>query len=801
MKKLIISLCILCGGYAATAQEALYQRPPQVIEKVALAPLAPTRIISGNNQWILQLDRSRYTPIAKLAQTELRLAGMRINPASFCRSRMSEYSGASLLKMMDDKAVQIKGLPAKSFIMASSFSPNAKQIVLAVEEGNGIYLYRVNPETATAQKISDRRMNLTTYAYMEWLNDDEFVTILVPNSLGAAPAEKELPKGPAIQESTGKAAPARTWQDMLKSPHDENVFTYYFTGQMARINGQTVKEIGKPAVYSGLSVSPDKQMLLVSMIQKPYSYQVPMMSFAQTHAVWDLNGKELVQLANNPTIIRPMGYDACSPYPRNFGWRSDKPSTVYWIEAQDKGDSRNYKVDYKDIAYQWTAPFTGSKTEVARTKERMSNIMWGNDDFAMLNETCEERANVKVWKFKPCSKDAMEIVFDYSMDDGYGNPGTPVLVKNELGRSVVYNTQKGNEIMMISPGASPEGNMPFISRYQIKEKKNTILWRCQAPYYESIEKVIDPAKQIVITSRQSKEEPANLFYRNLKKKKADQLTNFANPYPEMKGVSKEKIHYKRADGLDLTATVYLPAGYNKDRDGRLPVLMWAYPREFRSKADAGQVRGSQYTFTNIGNGSPVFWVLRGFCVMESVEMPIVGTSETAEPNDNFLEQLTMNAEAAINAIADMGIGDRNRVAIGGHSYGAFMTANLLTHTKLFKAGIARSGAYNRTLTPFGFQSETRTYWEAPDVYYKMSPFSYANQLSGALLLIHGDSDNNTGTYPIQTERFFQALKGHGAITRYISLPYESHGYTAEENVLHLLYECDAWLDKYVKQAK
>lgn len=305
----------------------------------------------------------------------------------------------------------------------------------------------------------------------------------------------------------------------------------------------------------------------------------------------------------------------------------------------------------------------------------------------------------------------------------------------------------------------------------------------------------------MITSRQSITEPANLCSRDLKKKKFAQLTHFANPYPAMANVSKQKIKYKRADGLDLTATVYLPAGYDKAKDGPLPVLMWAYPREYKSKAEASQVRGSQYMFTNINYGSPVYWVLRGFCIMENVEMPIVSTSEGAEPNDDFIEQLTMNAEAAVKVISEMGVGDPNRVAVGGHSYGAFMTANLLTHTKLFKAGIARSGAYNRTLTPFGFQTETRTYWEVPEIYNAMSPFMSADKLHGALLIIHGEMDNNSGTFPIQSERLFSALKGHGAIARYVVLPYESHGYAAKENILHLLYECDLWLDRYVKNAK
>lgn len=799
MKKQIISLLMICGCcMATTAQEERYQRPPEVIEKVAMAPLSPARMISDDSRWILQLQRSRYRSVAKLAQPELKLAGMRINPVTFGRSRQAEYEGATLMPAAGGEETQIQGIPTGSILLSASFSPNAKRVAMAIDEGKGIYLYEVVPGTNQARKISDRRMNATIRPYIEWINDDEFLTLLVPSSLAEVPAKVEVPSGPVIQESTGKASPARTYQDMLKNPYDESLFAYYFTSQLARVSTDRVEEIGSPAIYREVSLSPDKRLMLVAIIQRPFSYQVPMYSFPQRYAVWDEKGQELVGLANNPAVVVPMGYDACSPYPRGFAWRADKPATAYWIEAQDKGDSRNNKVAHKDVIYEWAYPFEGTKTEVARSQNRLYSVYWRDDNFALLRELSEENHNIKLWKFKPYAQEPMRLVFDYSMDDSYNNPGSPVLVKNQWGESIVYSDKSGNELLMIARGASPEGDRPYISRYRIKEKKNDILWRSEAPFYETIEKVVDPERLLVVTSRQSKTEPANLFQRDLKRKKMKQLTHFANPYPEMAGVSKEKIHYKRKDGLDLTATVYLPAGYHKERDGRLPVLMWAYPREFRTKADAGQVRGSQYTFTNIGNGSPVFWVLRGFCVMESVEMPIVGTSETAEPNDNFLDQLVMNAEAAIKAIDEMGVGDKNRVAVGGHSYGAFMTANLMTHTKLFKAGIARSGAYNRTLTPFGFQSETRTYWEAPEVYYQMSPFSYANQLSGALLLIHGDMDNNTGTYPIQTERFFQALKGHGAITRYISLPYESHGYTAKENVLHLLYECDRWLEQHVK---
>jgi dipeptidyl aminopeptidase/acylaminoacyl peptidase len=330
--------------------------------------------------------------------------------------------------------------------------------------------------------------------------------------------------------------------------------------------------------------------------------------------------------------------------------------------------------------------------------------------------------------------------------------------------------------------------------------KRNILWRSQAPYYETVIDVLDPANGIFLTSRESQTETPNYFIRHTKKKIAPvSITDFKNPYVGLEGIKKEKISYKREDGINLTGNLYLPKGFDPKKDKPLPVIMWAYPVEYKSAADAAQVRGSKYTFTRLNYGSPIFWVTQGYAVLDAAEMPIVGENGK-EPNDNFIPQLHLNAHAAIKKLSDMGVGDSTRVAVGGHSYGAFMTANLLAHTKLFKAGIARSGAYNRTLTPFGFQAEERTYWEAPEIYNQMSPFTYANQIKTPILLIHGEMDNNPGTFPIQSERLYNAIKGHGGTVRYVVLPYESHGYSAKENILHMLWEQNQWLDKWVKHA-
>jgi len=794
----LLVLGLLLGGTPLLSQDVVYQRPPKVIEEVALAKLSPVTRISENSQWAIQLERSPYRSLAKLSQPELKLAGMRVNPETFGASRQAEYTGATLMYIPTQETTVVSGLPANSVIKYAEFSPSDTKVILFVEETDGNYLYMFTTDQPVARKLSNRKVNMTIGAEIEWVDDNSFLTLLVPESIGQPPAAPTVPSGPVVQESTGKSAPARTYQDLLKNPYDEDLFDYYFTTQLAVISSDGVNEIARPAIYEYISLSPDKSLLLYVTVERPYSYQVPMYSFPQRTAVMDLRGKEVKELISTPVMILPMGYDVTSPYPRSHAWRADKPATLYWAEAQDGGNPREKKVDYMDIVYQSSYPFYAPGQEVARTVKRFRTILWHDDSFALLYEYSRADNRTKTWQIKPASGEEPKLLTDLSMDDRYNNPGSPVMVKNSWRRNIVYTNKGKDELLMTSAGASPEGDMPYLSRFSLKDKKNQILWRSSAPYYETIVQVTDPVKLQLVTSRQSVTEPANLFIRDLKRKKATQITHYPNPYPMMEGVKKEKIFYKRADGVDLTATVYLPAGYDKGKDGPLPVLMWAYPREYRSATDAAQVRGSQFTFTNINYGSPVFWVLRGYCVMENMEMPIVSVSEDIEPNDNFVEQLTMNAEAAVKVIAEMGVGDPNRVAVGGHSYGAFMTANLLSHTNLFKAGIARSGAYNRTLTPFGFQAETRTYWEAPDIYHTMSPFSYANKLNGAILLIHGEMDNNSGTFPMQSERYFQALKGHGAVTRYVVLPYESHGYAAEENILHMLYETDSWLEKYVK---
>lgn len=804
MAALLVSSCLM----QSMAQDMSYKEPPKEIKEIALAKMPPSVLVSGDGKWLLELDDVPFLSVEELAKPEYKLGGTRVTDI-FGPSRREGYSAARLLDVATKQTYEIAGLPADVNILEAEWAPGSSRIALMIREKDGLYLWMVNVAEKQAKQISRRKMNRTASQpgplrgaspaiRANWVNDSVLIVPAVPQGIGAMPLPPAAPSGPVIQVSEGKAAAARTYQDLLKSPYDEQLFDYFFTAQLVKIEPNKETELGKPAIYLQTRLSPDKSLLLTTTIEKPYSYIVPRSSFPKRVEVLDLGGKVVKEINRQPMTADIMGYDTANPYPRNFGWRADEPATLYWIEAQDEGNPRQHKVDYMDAVYQWQAPFTGEKQLVVKTPFRCRSIDWCDDQFALVTEHSRATRRMKISSFVPLQPEkGLQTIFDVSTDDNYADPGRPYKRSNQYHESVVYTNKQHSELLMIAPGGSPEGDMPYLSRYDLKKKTNTILWRCEAPYYETILDVINPEKLQLITARQSTDEPINYLFRDVKRKRSEALTNFPNPYPQLKEMKVEKIAYKRADGLDLTATLYTPVGYDKEKDGRLPVLMWAYPREYRNNEDASRVRGSKYLFTVINYRSPVFWVTRGFAVMENVEMPIVGVNG-AEPNDDFIHQLTMNAEAAAKAIYDLGVGDTTRLAVGGHSYGGFMTANLLTHTHLFKAGIARSGAYNRTLTPFGFQTETRTYWEIPEIYNAMSPFMYADKLSGALLLIHGDADNNTGTFPIQSERLFAAIKGHGGTSKLVLLPYESHSYSAQENILHLLYEEDAWLMKYVK---
>jgi dipeptidyl aminopeptidase/acylaminoacyl peptidase len=613
------------------------------------------------------------------------------------------------------------------------------------------------------------------------------------------PDAPSVPDGPTIQENTGKALAAPTFQDLLKNAYDEKLFDYFMQSRLVRVSlDGKLTPLGTAGLIASLSPSPNAKFLLVETLHRPFSYLVPAGRFPMKIDVMDMTGKVVKELADLPLAEDVgIGRDAERKGVRNAAWRADAPATLVWAEVQDGGDAKS-KAEIRDKVFMLAEPFTGQPQTLISLEFRFRGMTWSEQGFALVNEFWWQSRKARTWLVKPSEKP--DLIFDRSSEDRYNAPGTPVTKLASNGETVLHTVDGGKSIFLVGDGASPDGDKPFMDKFDLTVKKTERLWRSEAPYYELPVDILDDAGKVVLTSRESVSEPPNYFIRNLDKKTMTQFTSFTNPAAALSKASKELIKYKRDDGVELSATLYLPEGYDAKKDGALPMLMWAYPQEFKSAAAASQIIGSPYRFVRINWGSPLYWLTQGYAILDGPTMPIVGEGNK-EPNDTYVQQLVSSAKAAVDEVVRRGVADPKRIAIGGHSYGAFMTANLLAHSDLFRAGIARSGAYNRTLTPFGFQAEERTFWQAPDTYMKMSPFMNADKINEPILLIHGEADNNTGTFPIQSERFYNALKGLGKTARLVMLPFESHGYQGRESVMHTLYEMHEWLERYVKKAE
>ncbi|HPF02642.1 MAG TPA: prolyl oligopeptidase family serine peptidase [Bacteroidales bacterium] len=803
MKPRFILITIMAASAAMLfSQGSLkYQLPPAEIIKIVDAPPTPSMSVSPDHKNIIIIDRPSLITIGELSQEELRLAGLRINPALFGPSRQTWNREFRIMNIDGTNIREISGMPQNKQLGSPRWAPDGTKFAFTNATSSALELWVCDVASLTAKRVADR-INAVFGAGLTWLSDSKSLVFLEPADDGKKrPVRTQVPEGPVVQESLGEKGQAATYQDLLRDPTDEAIFEYFATSRLMLWDGVTVTEIGRPAIYTDYTPSPDGNYLMVTKTGKPFSYTVPYYYFPSATEIWDMKGKHLRTLLDKPLIENlPRGYDVVLPGPRSFSWRSDKPATMTWVEALDNGDYSN-EMTFHDQVYLLEAPFSGEAVKFIATQMRFSGITWGRDDYAVINEGLSRTRMRVVSSFSPAlPQETKKKLFEYNSDDRYNNPGSFLTAENQYGRNQLLFTNRGRSLLLSGRGSSPQGDNPFLDRYDLSTGKITRLWQSKAPYYESVSEILDIEKGLILTNRQSLTEVPNYFIRNIRNGKISQVTRFENPYPQLVGIHKELVKYKRNDSLDLSFTLYLPSCFDRTRDKPLPTLLWAYPREFNDPSAAGQVSGSPYTFTRISPASALVYVTQGYAVLMDASFPIVGTGGK-EPNDTFVEQLVANAEAAINKAVEMGVTDPRRVAVSGHSYGAFMTANLLAHSRLFAAGIAESGAYNRTLTPFGFQNERRTYWEAPHIYNTMSPFMNADKVKDPIMLIHGIADNNSGTFPVQSERFYAALKGHGAVVRLVMLPNESHGYAARETILHKHWEVLNWMNKYVRDRK
>ena len=801
----ILKLLVLVFCFSATitfAQENLtYQKPSATILALADYEKAPNVSMDSKKEHLLYSYRNTYKTLDDLNQDEMRLGGLRINPITNISSSVNYISNLKIRKVTDKIETQISGLPKKSQITFVTWSPNERKIAFTNTTATGIELWVIDVASATAQRLTGANLNANLGNPINWLNDNKtlLVKMIPQNRRALLDSKKELPKGPTISVSDGSKSQNRTYPDLLKNKTDEINFETLITSELYKVSITGKIDFFKESdLYAGESFSPNGNYLMLTTIQKPFSYSVPYSRFPQKTVVYDTSGKEVKVINEIPlNEVIPKGFSSVRKGKRSLGWRGDKPAAWAFVIALDEGDQA-VKTAFRDELFSWDAPFIDEPTSLIKTQQRFDKVVWGNEKIAVVSDDWYDTRNTKTYLINPSNPSTTpKIISDRNSQDIYADPGTFETKRNDYNRYVL--AIENNNAYLIGNGFTKDGQFPFIDEFNLETLKSKRLYTSTfKDKKEALLSIEDFKKGDVLVQIQSKNEFPNYFFRNFKSKKLLQLTNFKNPFESIKNVYKEVIKYKRKDGVDLSGTLYLPAGYDRVKKfEKLPLLIWAYPAEFKDKSSAGQSDKNPNEFTFPYYGSFVYWVTKGYAVLDDASFPIIGEG-TAEPNDTFIKQLVDDAAAAIDAVDNLGYINKKKVAIGGHSYGAFMTANLLTHCNLFACGIARSGAYNRTLTPFGFQSEQRNYWDIPTIYNEMSPFMNADKMKTPLLLVHGDADNNPGTFTLQSERYFQALKNLGAPVRLVLLPKEAHGYVAKENILHLLWEQDQFLEKNLK---
>lgn len=798
---LILALAACSGGTGPTPQaatpvagETTYLTPPQEILDILDATPPPGVSLGPDKQTLLLTTSLSMPTIEQLAQPVLGLAGSRINPRNNGSASPPRIIGLTLKSVADGSERPVE-LPADARLSSTSWSPDGSHVAFVQVQNDRLTQWVLDVATGEARVLTDAPLNGTSFSPCRWMpGSDAMLCQFIPAGRGPAPQRSEVPTGPTVLEASGPASPVRTYQNLLRDETDEALYDYYFTSQLGIVSlDGSVNLIGEPAIYASASPSPDGNHLLVTKRTRPYSYLVTAGSFPQEVEVWGTDGSVEQHVVSVPLSDNvPIG-GVRTGY-RSIGWQAGADATLVLADALDGGDP-NAEVEHRDRVLTWAAPFGGEPQELLRTEYRYGGMTWMPDaSKALLRTSDRPTRRSRTWVFTPGTDEPMRLLWDRRSRDRYGHPGNPRLTTTERGERV-FELSANGDMFLSGQGASPQGDRPFLDRFNLETGATERIFQTDENAYETVVAILDDNGNQLLTRRETQTEPPNYWVRD-EGAAPRQLTDYQDPAPQLAGISKQLVTYDRGDGVTLSGTLILPPDYEEGQ--RLPLVLWIYPSEFTSADVASQVSGSPHRFTRPRGSSHLFFLTQGYAILDGPTLPVIGPGETA--NDTYIEQTARGAQAAIDHVVGLGVADPNRVGVGGHSYGAFATAHLLAATDLFKAGIARSGAYNRTLTPFGFQNERRTVWENPELYMYISPFLHAHEINEPIMMFHGQADTNSGTFPVQSDRMYHAIKGHGGTVTLVKYEHEGHGYGARESVLDCVARMVAFFDEHVKGA-
>lgn len=812
--------------------EAAYHQPGPMITALINAPSPFTASVSPARNKILLYQPIRLPDISVLAKPMDRLAGLRIDPANNGPHAPTRYVNWKLVSAATG-ATQNLDIPASAYAGAAEWAPDGQHFAFLEYTPTRVELWVGDAFNGAVHQLGSLAVNATIepssyrgagepgQAPVTWMPDSQHLLVrLVPAGRGAPPPVPAVADGPIVLQALDDPAPVPTYEDLLHNPHDAALFTYYTTAQLALVdsNSGSAQNIGQPGIFALNAPSPDGRHILVAAEHRPYSYLVNQDQFPRLVSVWNLQGQSEYKLADLP-LADHHPILGVPPFPRAYGWQPTAPATLVWLQpaarrkrtppsgsnsatpAMPKPPKPRFRTTVMTLA----APFQAAPSALLRSPASINSLQWGSaGDLAIFSARDFRTAMNRTWFFDP--RDPAQpprLAWAVNSRAQYNNPGRLVATTLPDGMNAVL--ENNGDVFLSGVGASPTGNHPFLDQLNVKTLAKQRLFQSPAQAYQAVSALLTPDASSLLVEQQSPVDPPNFFIHA--DGAARQISDFAEP-PKVAAfiasIHARLITYKRADGVPLYLYLYLPP--NSKQGERAPAVMTGYPLEYTDAQQAGQVTGSPYMYpafpvfgaSSGDTGGPLYLLAAGYAILDNTSMPIVGTPKAV--NNNFVPQLVADCKAAIDQVAAMGYIDPHRVGVTGHSYGAFMVGNVLANSSLFAAGVAQSGAYNRTLTPFGFQDERRTFWQAEASYERLSPFFYANQIKAPIIIVGGVDDNNTGTFPIQSKRMYMALEGQGATVKWIQLPYEAHIYIGKQSVEEVEWAMLDWFDRYVKTA-